>query len=138
MSVGAQLPPWCILVSLDFRLHARRFQFDSLRRESNPDLSIQIFHLVPPGHNNNNKGRAQRGDRTAEDGRKTERSSAPYAEAYSPRSASTCLDLRWISFLTKKTTRVVNYQWGGSIARGRSVRVCKSTASVALKMFLSL
>ena len=31
-------------------------------------------------------GRAQRGDRTAEDGRKTERSSAPYAEAYSPRS----------------------------------------------------
>ena len=28
-------------------------------------------------------GRAQRGDRTAEDGRKTERSSALYAEAYS-------------------------------------------------------
>ena len=30
-------------------------------------------------------GRAKRGDGTAKDGRKTERSSAPYAEAYSPR-----------------------------------------------------
>ena len=46
-----------------------------------------------------NYGRAKRGDRTAEDGRKTERSSAPDAEAYSPRSASTCLDLRYISFI---------------------------------------
>jgi len=30
-------------------------------------------------------GRAKRGDGTVKDGRKTERSSAPYAEAYSPR-----------------------------------------------------
>ena len=30
-------------------------------------------------------GQAKQGDGTAEDGRKTERSSAPYAEAYSPR-----------------------------------------------------
>ena len=65
-------------------------------------------------------GRAQQSDRTAEDRRKTEQSSAPYAEVYSPRSASTCLVLKWISFLTTKMTRGVNYQWGGSIAHGQS------------------
>ena len=37
------------------------------------------------------RGRAQRGICTVEDGRKAERSSAPYAEASLPRFARTCL-----------------------------------------------
>ena len=36
-------------------------------------------------------GRAERGDSTAEDGRKQERSSAPYAVAYSPRGSENIL-----------------------------------------------
>ena len=42
-----------------------------------------------------NYGRAQRGDRTAEDGRKQERSSAPYAVAYSPRGSENILGNIW-------------------------------------------
>ena len=45
-------------------------------------------------------GRAKRGDGTAKDGRKTERSSAPYAEAYSPRFCEYIFGLD--KFLQKK------------------------------------
>ena len=40
-------------------------------------------------------GRAKRGDSTAEDGRKQERSSAPYAVAYSPRGSENILGNIW-------------------------------------------
>ena len=39
--------------------------------------------------------RAERGDSTAEDGRKQERSSAPYAVAYSPRGSENILGNIW-------------------------------------------
>ena len=50
-------------------------------------------------------GRAQRGVCTAEDGRKAERSSAPYAEAYLPRFARTCLKCEHTA--SKKQNRIV-------------------------------
>ena len=40
-------------------------------------------------------GRAKRGDSTAEDGRKQEQSSAPYAVVYSPRDSENILGNVW-------------------------------------------
>ena len=84
-------------------------------------------------------GQAKQGDRTAEaeDGRKTEQSSAAYTEAYLPRSASTCLDLGWISFQQKKKKHAVLILVK-SITHGRSVYFSTSTTSDTLKNFLSL
>ena len=56
---------------------------------------LVIFSFLP-------FGRAQRGVCTAEDGRKAERSSAPYAEAYSPRFARTCLGQMWTTWIERK------------------------------------
>ena len=42
-----------------------------------------------------NFGRAERGDSTAEDGRKQERSSAPYAVAYLPHGSENILGNTW-------------------------------------------
>ena len=49
-------------------------------------------------------GRAKRGDGTAKDGRKTERSSAPYAEACSPRFCEYMFEFGLDKFLQKKIT----------------------------------
>ena len=74
-------------------------------------------------------GRAKRGDGTAKDGRKTERSSAPYAEAYSPRFCEYMFEFGLDKFLQKKKQHHINFHRTIYRAPGRCVRFCICTAS---------
>ena len=74
-----------------------------------PKLLTKTPFFAPQMFQQKSCSRAKRGDGTAKDGRKTERSSAPYAEAYSPRFCEYMFEFGLDKFLQKKNNTILIY-----------------------------
>ena len=105
------------------------FKHKMYKVKSRVYLLIRWFYSVKVYQIFQNHGRAKRGDGTAKDGRKTECSSAPYAEAYSPRFCEYMFEFGLDKFLQKKKQHHINFYRTIYRAPGRCVRFCICTAS---------